>query len=232
MSQPVCECICRVRVFQSPRFLLPGFLLSCLLTCGCEEAGVPAETPIRFEAPGQALTALNPQHAALQKLGAFVVVVDGRVESVRMNGAGVTDAAVANLADMVDLVFLDLSGSRITDDAMKHLSRLSKLTTLNLGRTQLTGAGLKFIGGLRSIEYLDLADTSVTDAGLEHLQGLKRLKHLSISGPGLTDAGLKRIVDLEGLRELSLIDTAVTQAAVDALSGTRPDLKVVLQRAP
>ena len=57
----------------------------------------------------------------------------------------------------------------ITDARLAHLRGLTQLMELDLDRTQVTDAGLVHLRGLTQLTRLSLGETQVTDAGLPHL---------------------------------------------------------------
>ena len=62
---------------------------------------------------------------------------------VSLIDAGITDAAMADLAELKNLVWLELTGNRgITDAGLEPLRSLTKLRTLLLEKTSVTAAGV------------------------------------------------------------------------------------------
>lgn len=133
-----------------------------------------------------------------------------------LHGTPIGDAALANLAELTDMVSLRLSDTQITDAGIAFLSGMTKLETLYVDRTRISGAGLKHLERMRRLEALSLNGTKVTDAGLAHLRGLP-LDWLSLDDSGVTDAGMVHLTQLKRLRYLSAEDTKVTRKGVEPL---------------
>ena len=158
----------------------------------------------------------------LARLGSWYGRFFDRVSVVDLAGTGATDADLAHLAGLTDLLWLKLSGTQVTNSGLLHLARLTGLARLDLDGTQVTDAGLAHLAGLTSLVELDLERTQVTDAGLAHLTGLTDLDLLHLLGTQVTDAGLDHLAGLTGLRWLGLWGTQVTEAGVADLQRRLP----------
>ena len=117
---------------------------------------------------------------------------------------GMADAELAFLAELPDLVVLNLDQRRgneyfaprpvrPTDVTMTILGGLRKLRDLNLARGQITDAGLAHLAGLSELRLLDLGETDVGDAGLVVLANLKKLNYVNLRGTKVTAAGAARL---------------------------------------
>ena len=96
-------------------------------------------------------------------------------------GKGFGDAELERLAPLgANLRWLDLAGTAVTDAGLAHLPAMPNLVRLHLERTAVTDAGLAGLTGLASLEYLDLYGTGVSDAGLKTLLRLPKLKRLYV----------------------------------------------------
>ena len=139
----------------------------------------------------------------LERLGADIEKDDqGRVSTVMLHGARVTDETLDAIKGLETLQKLYLKSTRVTDLGLEHLSRLLHLSELNLGGTNVTDEGLVHLKALESLTMLYLDLTQVTDAGLDHLRELPRL------------------------RCLDLRKSKVTQAGIDGFKETRPDCEI------
>jgi hypothetical protein len=114
----------------------------------------------------------------------------GRVVGIALRDANTTDADAAPLADLTDLIWLDLNNTQITDMGLAHLAGLTQLKRLRLDETQVTDAGIAQLAELENLETLNLSRTRITDAGLAHLAGLSKLETLDLARTQVTDAGL------------------------------------------
>ncbi len=133
--------------------------------------------------------------------------------------ASLTDAALANLAGLQQLLALNLeSQSAVTDAGMRHLRGLKELYHLTLNGTQVGDLGVGELQGLDRLQSLELRNTRVTDAGLAQLKGLNRLHNLFLRGTAVSDAGVAHLVGLP-LEFAELDDTQVTDAGLAPLEG-------------
>ena len=60
--------------------------------------------------------------------------------------------------------------SSVSDAGLAQLAQLEGLVELSVSGTWLTNASLKYLSDFGELQTLDLSDTLVTDAGLEHLK--------------------------------------------------------------
>ncbi len=70
----------------------------------------------------------------------------------------------------------------ITDAGLANLANLSELSHINVNHTTLSDVGMAHFKGLKKLRHLAAASTKVTDAGLEHLKELKTLDFLDLGG--------------------------------------------------
>ena len=105
-------------------------------------------------------------------------------------GTNFGDAQLARLAALGPAVrWLDLAGTRVTDAGLASLASMTNLIRLHLERSAVSDAGLAALSGLANLEYLNLYGTPVTDAGLEALRPLPRLKQLYLWQTKVTATG-------------------------------------------
>ena len=138
----------------------------------------------------------------------------------------ITDAGLAHLEGLDQLHSLLLGATHVTDAGLAHLERLSQLRQLSLDSTQVTGSGLPHLAGLHQLQTLMLNVTKVTDTGLAHLAGLRQLQRLWLNKTQVTDAGLAHLTGLSQLKELHLGGTKVTDAGVKKLQRALPSCGV------
>ena len=96
--------------------------------------------------------------------------------------------ALAPIADKI--ASLDLARTKVTDAGLAKLGAMKNLLELHLENTGISDAGLDHLKGLASLEYLNLYNTKVTDAGVAKLAGLGKLKALYLWQSGVTKAGV------------------------------------------
>ncbi|MDA1050480.1 MAG: hypothetical protein O3C40_08365 [Planctomycetota bacterium] len=87
---------------------------------------------------------------------------------LNLHGAKASEAGFRLLAQMDELVDLNLAQTSITDDDLELLASL-KLISLDLRHTTVTDAGLLRLEALTSLQYLHLEETQVTQDGVERL---------------------------------------------------------------
>jgi mono/diheme cytochrome c family protein len=104
-----------------------------------------------------------------------------------------TDAALAQLKDMLSLMELNLAGVKFSETSLASVKGLSNLTQLHLEHTSVTDAGLANVEGMSHLVYLNLFDTAVSDAGLDHLKSLGELRHLYLWQTKVTDTGVEAL---------------------------------------
>ena len=114
----------------------------------------------------------------------------------------------------------------ITDAGLAQLANLVNLRKLGLRGAEITDAGLAHLAGLENLEALDLEITPIGDAGLIHLKGLKLLHTLWLSGTNVTDAGLVHLEALPNVERLILNSTRVTGAGLERLRKARPGIVI------
>jgi formylglycine-generating enzyme required for sulfatase activity/S1-C subfamily serine protease len=192
---------------------------------------------VRVRAAGQTTTTLISQVDALPpgkfavtelRLGALKRLTDAdlslarglpEVESLHLNGTGITDAGLANLEGLTALVHINLNGSpQLTDQALLHLGKITSLEALQLNSTGTTDAGLGHLKNLKSLRQLSLAGVpGVHGPGFAQLIGLSELRDLSVSNTPFGDQGMSIIQRFENLAILDISRTQVTDAGATQL---------------
>lgn len=118
----------------------------------------------------------------------------------------IEDKILSAVADVDNVVWLELQGTAITDDGLKELAGLKKLRRLHIERTAITDKGLKHLSGLSELEYLNLYGTKVTDKGLDQLKSLKKLRKLYVWGTKVSDEGMVALG--KAMPELAVVGAA------------------------
>jgi Leucine-rich repeat (LRR) protein len=131
----------------------------------------------------------------------------------------VTDAGLAHVRGLTNLIQLGLYDTGIGDEGLVNLEDLTSLTTLVLGKTRVSNAGVKHLQRLTTLTELALSGLPVNDAGLAQLQGLHRLTTLILDSTNVTDTGLAHVSRFANLTELGLANTKVGDPGLDHLKG-------------
>ena len=112
----------------------------------------------------------------------------------RLTGEDATDEKVGSIAKIGDnIAHLDLSKTAITDASLAQVAELKRLVRLDLHQTKVGDASLSQLKGLSNLRYLNLYGTEVSDAGLKQLQGLKNLKNVYLWNSKATEKGAKAL---------------------------------------
>lgn len=89
------------------------------------------------------------------------------------------DAALARLAPLAaNLRWLDLAGTGVSDAGVAQVAQMPNLVRLHLERTAISDAGIAALTGLRELEYLNLYGTAVSDTALATLNSLPKLRQV------------------------------------------------------
>ncbi len=168
---------------------------------------------------------------------------------VTSTGPHLSDADIARLVDLGNVVELILGSDNLSDDCLKSVGRLTSLRKLSLQPNSfhfsngalaaiarlpnledlsivgpyLTDAGLAALAGLPKLARLRLDGTSVSDKGLEKLPEFPALVALEITGSRyrISDAGLAAIARIPRLTKLTIASTEMTDAGLQSLAARR-----------
>jgi Leucine-rich repeat (LRR) protein len=171
------------------RTLLLGFLFLAVIPGGY--VAYQRADARRQKAAAEKLSALGAEiYARPNRLHSLLVPgAPGDVVGLAMrNRMRVDDRNLAPLADLSELVWIDLQATSVTDAGLVHLSGLKKLERLRLDETQISDAGLARLAGLANLRVLNLSETQITDAGLAHLKHLPRLEEVYLQKTQVTPA--------------------------------------------
>ena len=174
------------------------------------------------------------------------------LESLVIDGDGVTDDLIPKLLPLVNLTDLSLWGGQLTGKTLGQLAALPKLESLvvlecpnwapeaavqieqirslrkfHASRVPLTDADVGVLVQKNDWEVLDLCP-SITDKSLGLIAGLPQLKSFRTDGPDITSAGIEALSASASLESLDLrFCPMIDDAAVDALA-KMPSLRSVL----
>lgn len=151
----------------------------------------------------------------LKKTGLLILPLSkeqNQLEVSAVNARTFSDAQAVALPKLSQqIVWLKLGDTEVSDATLAQVAQLKNLQKLHLEQTKVTDAGLKNLKNLPYLEYLNLYGTAVTDAGLQELATIKNLKTVYLWQTKVTDAGVaelkKALPNLEinmGLGESSI----------------------------
>jgi hypothetical protein len=140
-------------------------------------ADLPAVPPIEPASP-QAI-------AAVEELGALVMPMYAGSNELRVSfpsgAASINDESLKAIVGLAPaLVELDLHGSAITDAAAADLAQLVQLRKLHLENTQVGDPVVSAVAKLPALTYLNAYNTKLTDASLAALLEAERLERLYV----------------------------------------------------
>jgi len=111
-------------------------------------------------------------------------------------GTNFSDAELVRLEPLAaNLRWLDLAGTKVSDAGLAQIAAMPNLVRLHLERTSISDTGLVRIASLAELEYLDLYGTDITDSGLAQLQMLPKLKQLYLWRTKVSPAAAKAFAE-------------------------------------
>lgn len=159
-------------------------------------------------------------HILASQLTADNIVTLRKVGQLKLQVDNATDASMARIGQLTNLISLNLSNQPVTDAGLQNLQGLQNLETLFLNNLNLTDAGLANVQHLQKLKGLDLISTHITPAGLQNLH-LPALEWLNVGGVQLGDAWLQHVsTNFPKLTWLSLDNTQITDAGLQNLQGS------------
>ena len=145
----------------------------------------------------------------------------------KIEKAGGSVRMIAQNDDHLEVDF-HMAGPTVTDALIAPLATLKNVVELNIGKTSVTDAGLVHIKGLTGLTMLHLEGSKITDKGLPMLKGMTNLTYLNLYGTAVTDDGIQQLSGLTKLSKLYVWQTKVTKAGADKLKAALPKLEIVL----
>ena len=168
------------------------------------------------------------------------------VQLLNFSSTGITDDAVAQLAEMESLGMLYLAGTSITDQSMSAIRKMPNLTYINLMNTSVTADGISQLGDHPSLRNMEITGDVLTDETVTHINamprlwslglkdfnndqlsrlgGMKKIHTLSLTAP--TDESLPFILRLSQLKYLSLVDSQLSADSVETIREALPNLDI------
>jgi mono/diheme cytochrome c family protein len=135
---------------------------------------------------------------ALRDLGVVAMPLDMTTPLVSVNlqylGDTATDETLAQLQPLAQqITWLNLAGTAVTDAGLAQVAQLPNLTRLHLEKTAVGDAGLAQLKPLTNLEYLNLYGTQVSDAGLANLEAMQNLRKLYLWESQATADGANKL---------------------------------------
>lgn len=125
----------------------------------------------------------------LKQLGAVVLPVANGSDYLSVNLVNVMadDSALDLLVKVKQqTVWLKAGDLAIKDSHLAKLAQLNQLVKLNVERTAITDTGLSQLNSLTQLQYLNLNQTNISATGVKQLTGLKNLRSLYVFGTNVT----------------------------------------------
>jgi mono/diheme cytochrome c family protein len=174
-------------------------------------SGTPKpDDPIAQMLAGPGLEVTEAEKAAvkaLQERGVLVLKLAQNTNWLRVDFSlqprELSDKDLALLADIRNLVELDLGGAKFPESALEVLSRCKNLVRLHLEKSTVTDQSLQYLAELPYLRYLNLYGTAITDQGLTHLHRLKNLRRLYVWQTKVTPEGIRELK--EAVPELEVV---------------------------
>ena len=139
-----------------------------------------------------------------------------RLESLALDGDGITDSGLQTLPPLRGLKSLYLNG---TASAGLALARFQGAPLERFSCAHLSDDGAKLLGGFPRLLDLSLAGSPVTGKGLAEIAHLSKLQRLDLTTcRKIADADFAVLGDLYELRSLSLSETAAGDLAAAGLA--------------
>ncbi|MBI2827550.1 MAG: hypothetical protein HYX69_22985 [Planctomycetia bacterium] len=145
---------------------------------------------------------------------------------VDVSNVALTDADMAILDIVPNVIMLCAENTAIGDPALAHVRGLTNLWAVDLAGIRVTDSGIVAFNALPRLKHLYLGGTSISDDGIASLTELTGLDILSLPYTGITDAGLKHLSNFPRLRLIDLRGTKVTANGIQVLKERQPNLAV------
>lgn len=149
-----------------------------------------------------------------------------RLETLRIGGPHVTDAAMPDIASLSSLRELALYGCPITREGLSFLTALKSLEGLSIHRADLKKADLAILNQIPSLVELSVTPVGGGDGPI-NIAGLRRLQRLELGTMKksimINDEDMASLAGLSDLRQLTLWEIksngVITDAGMKHLSG-------------
>jgi hypothetical protein len=176
-------------------------------------------------APLKKLSTIWFLHTAITNKSLRQLATMPALQHLVLKKTDITDGGLVHLRDLKELKTL-LLPSEITDNGLEELANLDNLLHLDISNTKVSDKGLEFVATMSNLQTLCLNDTVVGDSGLKHLSNLASLRTLYLSGTKVSDKGLPNLEKLTALDYLEIRDNSVTDAGLQRLRTALPSCTV------
>jgi hypothetical protein len=122
------------------------------------------------ELPGDAVDSLYLSRSLVPGSFGSVGHLAPGLRRLYLADTGLADTAVATIAELLRLVYLQSWGNHFTDAGVQPLGALAELEMLYLEEATLTVAAFDFAAGLPALQRLGLQDVTITPSELAELQ--------------------------------------------------------------
>jgi Leucine-rich repeat (LRR) protein len=117
---------------------------------------------------------------------------------------GMSDAIMAQIANVQSLKILDTAPSRMTDAGLASIAKFRSVEVMHLeGNAGMSNDGLKALTQLPALRHLRLTGP-FTDSAMTHLAAMPALRVLWLDTTNVTDAGLQRLSQSKSIERLCL----------------------------
>lgn len=151
--------------------------------------------------------------AVILQAGARVRTVAGGIEvSFHLGDRQVSADVLSRVADLPNVVTLNLKRTNINNNDLRHISQMHSLKKLHLELTKIDDRAIRYLSGLKKLQYLNLFGTSVSDVGLKELHSNRGLTHLYVWQSKITSEGIREIqLHLPELKVVAGVDLDTIQ---------------------
>jgi gliding motility-associated-like protein len=130
--------------------------------------------------------------------------------SLDISGANLSGSLPISLTTIPTLTSLNLWGNNLTGDIPIEVTTMTQLTYLNLYYNSFTGFIRPEYGNLTNLTYLDLSENELTGTVPVSLGNISSLRYLILGGQSLTGTLPTSLSNLANLIELSIASTYIS----------------------
>jgi len=153
------------------------------------------------------------------------------LESLVIDGDGVTDDLIPKLLPLVNLKHLQLWDGKLTGKTLGELAALPKLESLGLNvAPNWSPEAAAQVVRIQSLRMFSAARSPLTDADVGVLVEKGNWEHLDVDGSSITDKSLRLIAHLPHLKSFHTFGAGITSVGIEALSAS-PSLESLDLRA-
>jgi hypothetical protein len=156
------------------------------------------------------VTVLELQGSTINDAGLAQLPKFDKVEKLNISNLNYSNDALANVAKMKGVTSLQMikgpQKDKMADAGLAHVAQMKQLIELNMDQSRFTAAGVAEIGKMTQLEKLSIGQvgTQFADEHLQMLTPLVNLKYLDITGSYVSDDGLKYLLPFTELETLNM----------------------------